>query len=113
LTQNIYFDVEDHEVPGGEGLISGIKKDGVHKIHELLIYPNPVSQTLTVDINNVKHVSGVVSIFDLHNKMVLSQYFKANNSVFEVNTSGLQNGLYYLSLKTAENNYRHKLFFKN
>ncbi|MBE7169839.1 MAG: T9SS type A sorting domain-containing protein [Williamsia sp.] len=60
----------------------------------MVVYPNPASETIVVDINTKEAVSGKLVIFNAAGQPVLSQQFNSNHAV--VSISQLPAGIYYL-----------------
>jgi len=73
--------------------------------NELLVYPNPFSNTLTVDFESDIDASAQLQITDLIGKVVYEEntlFIKGNNSRQLKLNPNLGNGIYMLSLKVGE-----------
>ena len=60
----------------------------------LVVYPNPATETLIVDVNTKESVSGKLFIFNAAGQLVITQPFNSNHTV--VQTGQLPAGVYYL-----------------
>jgi len=73
-------------------------------VTEFTAYPNPASEIITVDITS--NINGNVSIqvFDMlgKNAMEVPSAINAGNNRIELNLSTLQNGMYLLSVRSAD-----------
>lgn len=67
------------------------------------IYPNPVTDHLTVNFNTEVTGTAQVSIFDMNGRMILQdvQAVESNTVIIRLNETGLQNGLYVLKIMAA------------
>ena len=61
--------------------------------HTLVLYPNPVNDKLTIEAENA---IGTVEIYNLIGTLVYSQ--KDCDNKLEINTSNLQNGIYFIRM---------------
>ena len=61
--------------------------------HTLVLYPNPVNDKLTIEAENA---IGTVEIYNLIGTLVYSQ--KGCDNKLEINTSNLQNGIYFIRM---------------
>ena len=65
------------------------------------MFPNPASNKVTLEINNVSFNSIKVSIYDLAGRLI--QQTKQSENSFIINTSAFTKGLYLIQLKRDEN----------
>jgi hypothetical protein len=72
----------------------------------LEIFPNPVSELLTLQITGNIEMDGELTIFDLYGKIVRSETI--SNSKLEMNISNLPGGLYLLQLRSGEKEWNTK-----
>ncbi|HXH19057.1 MAG TPA: PKD domain-containing protein [Chitinophagales bacterium] len=68
---------------------------------EMMIFPNPMDDLLTIQFNNEKFIAADINFIDCMGKTVGS-WERATESVMKINTEGLQNGVYWLRIKTKE-----------
>jgi uncharacterized repeat protein (TIGR01451 family) len=105
----IYFDYNEPVItnitlntltaPSNTTSIEEMKGAGADKV---LLFPNPASNYFTVLVNVDEHVSGLLNIYDISGRQVSSKVVElvpGENHVLE-NTAHLQNGLYFVQLKT-------------
>ncbi|HEX8016257.1 MAG TPA: T9SS type A sorting domain-containing protein [Flavobacterium sp.] len=71
------------------------------------LYPNPVTNELTVSALN--EVISEVIISDSMGKTVKKQSFRSQNSIEKINVSGLAQGLYFVKVMSDKNTYLSKL----
>ncbi len=78
---------------------------------DLLLYPNPASNTVTVSFNSVASEDVEISIYDLTGRMVNTGIFKAAEGVNAsvINVSNLSKGIYIVALKNADDLLTKKL----
>ena len=76
------------------------------------IYPNPVLDKMTLNINSKLNQKALISIFNLNNQPVITQEklliaSGMNNIVFDL--KHLSKGIYYCVIKTSQSIYCHKI----
>lgn len=74
-------------------------------INKINIHPNPSNDYITIDLNE----SFFYEIYDLQSKKVSSKFIDQNNVI---DVSGLNTGVYVLSITTSSNVYTQKIFKK-
>ena len=62
-------------------------------------YPNPVSDVLTVTISGIEEVKGTLEMIDVLGKAVQCHISMVNNSTFNIQTSTLSSGIYFIHYK--------------
>ena len=66
-----------------------------------LVHPNPVTETLFIQLNNIMNVS-ILQMFDMAGKLLLNQKVKQANEAYsvekEVDVRSFQSGLYFVRL---------------
>jgi len=67
-------------------------------INEIEIYPNPFVNNLHLDLPHTSNII-TINIFDNIGNLVISKELM-NNSVYDINTSNLLNGIYILKIET-------------
>ena len=65
----------------------------------VLIYPNPASNNLTVDLGDLNGVNTTIKLCDLSSKLVFK---KLSTSTLAIDVSGFAKGMYSLELSTDE-----------
>ncbi len=77
--------------------------DAVSEASELIstVYPNPLgSDILFVQTKSLNNTPVIVEIYDNQGRLVQSEQFNQSNSILEVNTKELSNGMYNLVLRS-------------
>jgi hypothetical protein len=69
---------------------------------ELSAYPNPVSDVLTVTLSGIEDVNGTLEMIDVLGKAVQCHISMVNNSTFNIQTSTLSSGVYFIRYKDDE-----------
>lgn len=85
---------------------TGIESD--FQEHQLLIYPNPASNRLSVE----SLYSDIQEIYLYNSEGKLITIFKPGCNSFEINTSQLENGFYFLNIHTRDFS-RSRIFYKS
>ena len=104
-TSNITDAVANGFASGTE--VAGIKNLGGPDVNKLSVYPNPASNQI-----NISGVSGngVLSIFDLSGKEIVSSEMNLNNNNSQhISLDGISNGIYMVRFQTAEEVYTAKI----
>ena len=65
----------------------------------VLIYPNPASNNLTVDLGDLNGVNTTIKLYDLSSKLVFK---KLSSTTLMIDVSGFAKGMYSLELSSAE-----------
>jgi len=79
----------------------------VRENNQLKIYPNPVSQLITIEIPP-EVAGGKIIISDLLGKEIISSAISVGKEM-NLDVSSLSKGVYFLQLRTEENNYCEKI----
>jgi len=86
------------------GQVTGIKNSTNFSDKIVSVYPNPTADVTTLVIDAVNASSLNVNIFDINGKLVASPLVNQNLSVgentFTLNTSNLNNGVYFVTLSS-------------
>ncbi len=89
--------------------VSNIEQSFTDKIE---IFPNPTSGIININTNHIKDKT-LVKVYDAIGKLVLSQEFNSTNkSVYQVDLSRLDSGIYFICLENSEFIYRDKIIKK-
>jgi len=76
--------------------------------NSFLIYPNPVSESLTIDLKSLSSDTIEIAIFTEAGLLVHSETYLVKHSKIELNTSALSSGIYFLRLKNDKVNKSFK-----
>jgi uncharacterized protein (DUF779 family) len=65
----------------------------------VLIYPNPSSNNLTVDLGDLNGVNTTIKLYDASSKLLFEKH---SSSTLIIDVSGFAKGIYSLELSTDE-----------
>ena len=65
----------------------------------MLIYPNPASNNLTVDLGDLNGINTTIKLYDSSSKLVFE---KQSTSTIMIDVSGFAKGMYSLEISTDE-----------
>ena len=88
--------------------VSGIDNDGLMK-EELIVYPVPAQELLTVVLPIPTGKEGQVKMTDLAGRLVLNQVIKGGKSEYSLNVESLPKGFYVLGLELDGEYYTKKV----
>ena len=74
---------------------------------ELILYPNPVEETLIVELPEL--ISGSYRIINAYGKIILEGQYN-NASMLDLNTGMLNSGVYFIEIMYGTNQYSSKFF---
>ncbi len=77
--------------------------------HNILIYPNPVADILTIDFDGITSTEGWIEIFDLTGNKVKAEKFKSSRDKHTFPVNDLPKGVYYLKIQNEQFQYQEKL----
>lgn len=72
------------------------------------LYPNPVSEQLTIEFKKYDQQVVDMSIFDVQGKMIMQETLLQNNN--QINLNGLGTGLYFVKLQYGDSFDTYKIF---
>jgi hypothetical protein len=75
----------------------------------LRIYPNPATDKLYIEQTEIVETETLISIYDITGKLKYQEVGKFNNNKIEINVQNLNNGIYFIELRT--NNKQNMLKF--
>jgi hypothetical protein len=67
---------------------------------ELHMYPNPATRILTLELRNLGEVGSMVKIFNIAGRAVYNA--EHTQSMVEIDVSGLDEGVYFVTVKADE-----------
>lgn len=76
---------------------------------EPVVYPNPIINTLFIEVGDFNESSVPIEIYDLAGKLIFSKSYNIRTSTLEVDLSNLTSGFYVLKLRTEEKTYIYKI----
>ncbi|MDR1725073.1 MAG: T9SS type A sorting domain-containing protein [Bacteroidales bacterium] len=84
-------------------------------IYQTLVYPNPAQNSTTLEVSLTETAIAKISIIDMLGREVVSlgnKTLQAGNNRLELNTSSLNNGMYFVKVTTAAGSSTKKLSIK-
>ena len=96
IGNNIYLD--DINITSLTGI------DEVDAERALVVYPNPVSDNLTIEFRDNQQQASQITISDLSGRLVYNKVLSASesSSILQVNVSKLSPGIYFLNVIDLE-----------
>jgi hypothetical protein len=76
---------------------------------DVIIYPNPGKDVVSVELNPKYKGNIKVQLFDLQGRKVIDKNYTANKQVLKLDVSELYNGLYFYNIKTSSENITGKI----
>jgi hypothetical protein len=92
-------------------MITNILPSSINELEALsvLIYPNPVSNNLTIDLGDLTGVNTSIKLYDSSSKLVFD---KQSSTTLMIDVSVFAKGLYTLELSTSDKVLRSKVVLK-
>ncbi|MGO4920511.1 PQQ-dependent sugar dehydrogenase [Maribacter spongiicola] len=90
-------------------LCQGEFKETIYLGTTPIIYPNPVGNSLSIDLKTLTLDNIEIAIFTEAGVLVHSDNYKVEQSIIEINTSLLSSGIYFIRLKNDNFNKSFKL----
>lgn len=69
-------------------------------LNDIHVFPNPAADLINIDLQHAEPNSTLV-VHDIFGKKIIEQNIENSTTDFELNTSALSNGLYFLSIVSA------------
>jgi endoglucanase len=76
---------------------------------EPLVYPNPIINSLFIEVGDFNESLVPIEIYDLAGKLIFSKSYNIRTSTLEVDLSNLTSGFYVLKLRTEEKTHIYKI----
>jgi PKD repeat protein len=74
-----------------------------------IIYPNPFSSQLTITGKQINSRVQSIELYDVLGRLVINRNTDTENNKLNMDASFLANGMYFLMIKTADENYVQKV----
>ncbi|MDA9775529.1 T9SS type A sorting domain-containing protein [Algibacter sp.] len=113
--QDVYFEYVFDEIGEDEILLNpfgqGVCDETPTTLNELeaysaIIYPNPASDNVTVDLDGFNGVNTTVKLYDSSSKMIFE---KQSNTTLMIDVSGVAKGMYSLEIASDEQVLRRQV----
>jgi hypothetical protein len=115
-TAAIYFDynapvITNTTINTLNDLLSSVEEKGILDNSEVVLYPNPAADNLSISINAKESNKGQINILDITGKVLSSQNMNLENgnTIIYQNTSDLPSGIYFVQVKCNESFITKKL----
>lgn len=115
-TAAIYFDynapiITNTTVNTLNDLLSSVDEKVAIDNSDVVLYPNPVADKLSIAINSKESTKGLVNVLDIAGKVLSSQTveLEIGKNVINQNTSDLSSGIYFVQVKCNESFITKKL----
>lgn len=79
----------------------GTRSLGLAEISEkniIRVYPNPISDKAVIDLSGLNPDEGLIELFDINGRKLLSQTYAANQAKIEIDLSAFDQGVYLLKV---------------
>ncbi len=80
-----------------------------NSVKDVIIYPNPAKNIVSVELNPKYKGNIKVQLFDLQGRKVIDKNYTANKKVLKLDVSELHNGLYFYNIKASSENITGKI----
>lgn len=104
----LYDDVNDVRVSTNQSC-QGKFEETVYLEKSFLIYPNPVNESLTIDLKSLTTDTVEIAIFTEAGLLIHSETYLVKHSKIELNTNAFSSGIYFLRVKNDKVNKSFKL----
>ena len=114
--QDVYFEyvfdeIDEGEIllnPFGQGMCDGSPNTIIDDFEAFsaIIYPNPASDNVTVDLDGFNGVNTTVKLYDSSSKMIFE---KQSNTTLMIDVSGVAKGMYSLEIASDEQVLRRQV----
>jgi hypothetical protein len=80
---------------------AALQLNSTPKSSELVIFPNPGNNLLTINFSDYKRGNYEFQIYDISGKSILKNEFNISSSLYQekINTDNLADGVYFISIK--------------
>jgi len=119
--QDVYFEYVFDEIgedeillnPFGQGVCDGAPNTIIDiddfETFSAIIYPNPASDNVTVDLDGFNGVNTTVKLYDSSSKMIFE---KQSNTTLMIDVSGVAKGMYSLEIASDEQVLRRQVIIE-
>ena len=90
------------------GNITGISELAVTDNH-IRFYPNPTNGNITLEIKNLQTGNLAIEVFNILGNTVYSKSYNPPSGKYELNLSGLNNGIYFVRIKIDDHGFITKV----
>lgn len=95
---------------GGCFIINSVKQNYTNENGKFLVYPNPFTKSITIQINNNTRTKKCkIQLMDITNKIIHEYETYLSDNTYEVNIPEISAGLYFLKIETQEEKGIYKI----
>jgi hypothetical protein len=87
---------------GSANVLSTVSVDEQNEKEGISMYPNPVSKSLSINLDNKQYKEVNILIYDITGKMILNLNPPVIKNIIDVDLSSLANGPYYVRIKADD-----------
>jgi endonuclease I len=80
--------------------------DGKVSLASVIIYPNPASEAITIDLNGISSDKAVITISDISGKIIHDKDYSGTSATIDV--KNYASGLYIITIRAENKTYRTK-----
>lgn len=85
--------------------------DRFEKISEVMVYPNPTSELITITVQNINEIYAA-SLFSLDGKFIANYNNPQISNQFTINVQNFSSGFYYLKIETTSGTISKKIIVR-
>jgi len=74
----------------------------------LTVFPNPVVDNLTLSFNNAIEGGFVINVYNYAGECLLTESVSKTEAQYQLNTAKLNNGIYFMTVKTNTETFKAK-----
>ncbi|MBI3236079.1 MAG: T9SS type A sorting domain-containing protein, partial [Bacteroidetes bacterium] len=93
----------------------GLGLKNLMSTHTISVYPNPITNSLTIDMSSLDEMPVSIEVIELNGKVNI--FFNASqlskNNIVNVNTENLSSGLYIIKITTSNDGVYYQKILKN
>ena len=80
--------------------------------NDIVVYPNPVLNTLNINLSNALVNNATINIFDLNGRLVTQKKYNDIQNKVSINVNSLNQGVYIIEIQDGETSYKSKFVKK-
>jgi hypothetical protein len=97
---DVYFGKSSSFIVNMDNTRIGLNK--TESLNTFTLFPNPAGDEVFLSFSDFIDQSSVIDIFDLSGKLVWSEPVRMNTRAFRLNTSQMESGIYFISIRDSE-----------
>ncbi|MFN4083446.1 MAG: T9SS type A sorting domain-containing protein [Bacteroidia bacterium] len=111
LSKNIYYRLKQVDFDGSTTFsdIVVISQNAYEFDNEFIVYPNPFTNDIVVQSNNIENKTCTIIVYDSKGKPLLNDNFNEGISNKVINLAGFKSGLYFIQIKNHQGSKTYKI----